>query len=372
MSVSFQLNRAMSIARKEGRHIRRDPVTLAAALGLPVLLVCFFGFVIDLNVHDVGLLVADGDNTRASRELTEMFSASGYFSVRHAASAAEATKALGDERAKAALVIEPEFERKVRAGRPASAQVLLDGADNEYAGTVVAYLAGIQEEASTRLTRAPSPRASLRTRFLFNPELNSKWFIVPGIFVIVVGLIASLLTALTVAREWENGSMELLLGTPVKPLEIIFGKIAPYLLLSLAGVALVYAMARIVFRVPFVGSHLLFFLATGLFLAATMAQGLVISVVTRNQQLAFQAAMNTGMLPIQLLSGFIFPVESMTAVCQALTGVIPARWYMTLTRALFLRAPDLTMIAPSLGALALLAVVFTAFAWRKFKTDLEP
>jgi len=372
VSAAFQLSRAMSIARKEGRHIRRDPVTLAAALGLPVLLVCFFGFVIDLNVREVGLLVSDGDNTRASRELTDMFSASGYFKVAHAGSAAEATRALGDERAKAALLIEPEFERNVRAGKPASAQVLLDGADNEYAGTVVAYLAGIQDEASSRLTRAPPPPASLRTRFLFNPELNSKWFIVPGIFVIVVGLIASLLTALTVAREWENGSMELLLGTPVKPLEIIFGKIAPYLVLSLAGVALVYAMARVVFGVPFVGSHLLFFLATGLFLAATMAQGLVISVVTRNQQLAFQAAMNTGMLPIQLLSGFIFPVESMTPLFQALTAVIPARWYMTLTRALFLRAPDLVMIAPSLAALAALAIASVAFAWRKFKTDLEP
>ena len=372
MSANFQLSRAMSIARKETRHIRRDPVTLAAALGLPVLLVCFFGFVIDLNVRDVGLLVADGDNTRASRELTELFSSSGYFTVTHAVSAAEATKSLGDERAKAALIIEPEFERNVRAGRPASAQVLLDGADNAYAGTVAAYLFGIQDEAARRLTKAPAPKADIRTRFLFNPELNSKWFIVPGIFVIVVGLIASLLTALTVAREWENGSMELLLSTPVKPLEIIFGKIAPYLVLCLFGVALVYTMARVVFRVPFTGNHLLFFLATGLFLAATMAQGLVISVVTRQQQIAFQVAMNTGMLPIQLLSGFIFPVESMTLPFQILTAIIPARWYMTLTRSLFLRAPDFAMIAPSLSALAALAGVFVWFARKKFKTDLEP
>jgi ABC-2 type transport system permease protein len=207
---------------------------------------------------------------------------------------------------------------------------------------------------------------------LFNPELNSKWFIVPGIFVIVVGLISSLLTALTVAREWENGSMELLLSTPVRPMEIILGKIAPYLALSLAGVALVYGMARMVFGVPFMGSHLLFFLATGLFLAAAMAQGLVISVVTRQQQIAFQLVMNTGLLPIQLLSGFIFPVESMALPFQFLTGVIPARWYMTVTRALFLRAPSLAMIAPSLAALAALAAAFVALAWRKFKTDLEP
>ena len=136
--TGFDLRRAMSIARKEAHHILRDPVTMAAALGLPVMLVCFFGFVIDLNVRDVGLLVSDSDNTRASRELVELFSSSGYFKITRADSPAEATAALGDERAKAALIIDPQFERDARAGRPVSAQVLLDGADNSYAATVAA------------------------------------------------------------------------------------------------------------------------------------------------------------------------------------------------------------------------------------------
>ena len=372
MSAAFDPRRALAIARKEAHHVARDPVTLTVALALPLLWVLFFGFAIDLNVRDVGLLVADGDKTRASRELVEMFSGSGYFRVGRARSAGEAVAALGNERAKAALIIEPDFARDLDAGRPASAQVLLDGADNAYAGTTAAYLAGIQGQARRRLASGPPASAELRARFLFNPELDSHWFIVPGIFVIVVGLIASLLTALTVAREWENGSMELLLSTPVRPLEIIAGKIAPYLGLSLAGVAIVYVMARAVFHVPFVGSRLLFLLATGLYLAATMAQGLVISVVTRNQQLAFQAAINTGMLPIQLLSGFIFPIESMPVFFQYLTMLIPARWYMTLVRSLFLRGPDLAMVARPLAALTALAAVSVAIAWKKFKTDLEP
>ena len=214
--------------------------------------------------------------------------------------------------------------------------------------------------------------ATIRTRFLFNPELNSRWFIVPGIFVIIVGLISSLLTALTVAREWENGSMELLMSTPVRPLEIILGKIGPYLAMSLFSVILVYGLARLVFAVPFEGSHLVFLLATGMFLAATMAQGLVISVVTRQQQLAFQLAMNTGMLPIQLLSGFIYPVESMSPFFRYLTTILPARWYMTIARALFLKAPTLTMLAKPFGALTVLSVLFVMFALRKFKMDLEP
>ena len=372
MSDAFDARRALSIARKEARHIRRDPVTLAVSLGLPTLMVLFFGFAIDFDVRDVKVLVADGDRTRASRELTDILSGSSYFRVGRAPSAGAAADAIGDEKAKAAVVIDRGFGEDLAAGRPVSAQVLLDGADNSYAGTVSAYLAGAELEARARLAGAPPPPVELRTRFLFNPELDSHWFVVPGIFVIVVGLIATLLTALTVAKEWENGSMELLLSTPVRPLEIIVGKLAPYMALSFGGVVLVYALARLVFRVPFLGSHLLFLLATTLFLAATMAQGLVISVVTRQQQLAFQGAMNAGMLPIQLLSGFIFPVASMPPFFQKLTMIIPARWYMTLARSLFLRAPDLAMVAPPMAALAALTALFMGFAWRKFKTDLEP
>jgi ABC-2 type transport system permease protein len=321
----------------------------------------------------VGLLVADGDRTRASRELADLFSGSGYFRISRAESSGAAVAALANEKAKAALIVEPDFERDLRAGRPVSAQVLLDGADNAYAGTVAAYLSGIEELARRRLApSAAPPAASLRPRFLFNPELDSHWFIVPGVMVIVVGLISTLLTALTIAREWENGSMELLLSTPVRPLEIIAGKLAPYLGLCFAGVLLVYALARLVFDVPFAGSHLAFLGATILFLAATMSQGLLISVVTRQQQLAFQGAMNTGMMPIQLLSGFIFPVESMLVFFQYATMIIPARWYMTIVRSLFLRGTDWAMLARPFAALSVLTALFMTMAWRKFKMDLEP
>ncbi|PIR14929.1 MAG: multidrug ABC transporter permease [Elusimicrobia bacterium CG11_big_fil_rev_8_21_14_0_20_64_6] len=372
MSSVFDARRAMSIARKETWHIRRDPVTLIVSLGLPVLLVLFFGFAINFDVKSVDLLVADGDHSRISRELIEVVSASGYFNVRRAASAAAAADALGAEKGKAALIIETGFGRELRAGKPVEAQVLLDGADNSNAGIVSSYLASAEGAVRARLTGASAPPVTLRTRFLFNPELDSHWFVVPGIFVIVVGLISSLLTALTVAREWENGSMEILLSTPVRPLEIIAGKLAPYMALSFAAIMLVYGLARLVFGVPFLGSHLIFALATLLFLAATMSQGLVISVVTRQQQLAFQTAMNTGMMPIQLLSGFIFPIESMPALFQWITMILPARWYMILTRSLFLRAPDFSMLLGPLSALMGLTAVFMLIAWRMFKTDLEP
>lgn len=372
MNAGFDARRALSIAFKETRHIVRDPVTLVVSLGLPVLLVLFFGFAIDFDVKRVDLLVADGDNSRASRELVDVVAASGYFKVRRAESALAAADALGAEKGKAALIVDPGFGRDLAAGLPVAAQVLLDGADNSNAGIVSSYLAAAEGAVRARLAGEGPPPVAMRTRFLFNPELDSHWFVVPGIFVVVVGLVSSLLTALTVAREWENGSMELLLSTPVRPLEIIAGKLAPYMALSLAAIVLVYALARLVFAVPFLGSHLIFALASALFLAATMAQGLVISVVTRQQQLAFQVAMNTGMMPIQLLSGFIFPIASMPAFFQRLTMILPARWYMILTRSLFLRAPDLSMLAVPLAALAALTALFMTIAWKKFKTDLEP
>jgi ABC-2 type transport system permease protein len=343
MKDGFKAARAVSIARKEVRHILRDPYTLALALGLPVLMVSFFGYAIDFDVRDVGLLAVNGDGTRASRELLEVFSGSGYFKVKKAPRTTRPLSELDAERAKAVLIIEPDFGRDLAAGKPVSAQLVLDGADNSSSSVVLSYLAGIQEAARRRLLKAPPPALELRTRFLFNPELNSHWFVIPGLAVILIGLVATLLTALTVAREWENGSMELLLSTPVRPLEIILGKLAPYFGLGLAAVSFVYAVARLVFGVPFAGSHLLFAVATLMFLAATLSQGLFISVATRQQQLAMQFSIVTTMLPSILLSGFVFPVQNMPPFFRGLTSILAPRWYMTIVLAV-----------------------------RRFKRDLEP
>ena len=212
----------------------------------------------------------------------------------------------------------------------------------------------------------------LRTRFLFNPELNSRWFIVTGLFVVAVGVLSILLTALTVAREWETGSMELLLSTPVRPLEIILGKLAPYMGLCLGAVALVYAAARLAFGVPFRGNHLVFLLACVLFLACTLAQGLLISVVTRQQQLAMQLSNITGLLPATLLSGFIFPVESMPLFFRVLTSLLPPRWFIDCCRGIFLKGAGLRELAVPLGALTLIATGLILLATKKFKRDLEP
>jgi ABC-2 type transport system permease protein len=180
------------------------------------------------------------------------------------------------------------------------------------------------------------------------------------------------MTALTVAKEWEQGSMELLLSTPIRPMDIILGKVAPYVGLGLFDVAIVYVAARVVFHVPFEGSHLLFMLGSFLFLLVALSQGLLISVGTRNQQVAFQLSMMLAMLPTMLLSGFIFPIESMPLFFRIFTAVLPPRWFMTIVRGLFLKGSGLGQLAVPFTVLALMAVLLTGLAIRNFKTDVEP
>ena len=369
----FNIHRAYSIARKEIMHILRDPFTLAIALGLPVLLVSFFGYAIDFEVREIKLAVSDRDNGPSARRLKEIFLSSGYFHLVDPVPGLRPVAMLDSGRSAAALFIEPGFSKKLQGGSQVEAQFVMDGSDNSKAAAVMGYLPGVQRAAQAKLTGAPMREPlSAETRFLYNPELNSRWFTVPGLAAIIIGLLAILLTALTVAREWENGSMELLLSTPVRPLEIIIGKLAPYGVLVLAGVFFVYLVSRVVFGVPFEGSHFLYLAACLLFVTAALSQGLLISVLTRQQQVAMQFSMMSGLLPSMLLSGFIFPVESMPKFFQYLTMLLPPRWFMAAARGITLKGANLQELAVPFLALGLLSLVMLALAIKKFKTDMEP
>ncbi len=374
MSVSaFNLRRAAAIARKEIFHIMRDPVTLGAALGLPVFMVLMFGVAIEFNVRNVALAVNDSDRTDTSRRLLDTFGSSGYFLLRTADSPQQATTDVSAERARAALIIPSGFERDLFAGRTAEAQMLLDGSDESTVGPVLGYVSSIEVLASQRIANfQPAQPYTLRTRFLFNPELNSRWFVIPGLTAVIMSILSVLLTALTIAREWENGSMELLLSTPVQPLEIIAGKLAPYGALGIIAVVFVYVIARTVFGVPFVGSLAVFGLGCLLFIVSYLALGLLVSVVTRKQVVAMQFAQMIGMMPSTLLSGFVFPVESMPLFFQYFTMLLPARWFVRIARDSFLKGSGLAELAVPFAALSALCILLIGLAARRFKRDLEP
>ena len=220
----FVWRRALAIARKEVFHILRDPTTLGAALVLPVFMVIMFGVAIEFNVKHVVLAVSDSDQSQSSRRLLDTFGSSEYFLIDRVSSPHEAITKVASEKARAALIVPPRFEQDLFAGRNAEAQVLVDGSDNSTVGPVLGYVGSIQSIASRRIGDFDmTPPYEMRTRFLFNPELNSRWFVIPGLTVVVMSILSILLTALTVAREWENGSMELLLSTPVQLLSTPLG-----------------------------------------------------------------------------------------------------------------------------------------------------
>ena len=362
-----------AIARKEIFHILRDPFTVAFAIGMPVFFVTLYGFVIDFNVKNLGMSVYDGDKTQHSRQLIETFTSSGFFTIKYLDSIRQAISALDSERTKAALIINRGFEKDLNAGKSTRVQILLDGADNSSSGVILSYLSGVQLAAVNKLSPDTfSPPVNINTRFLFNPELNSRWFVIPGLAVLVLAVIAILLTALIIAKEWENGSMELLLSTPVKPIEIIIGKIAPYTVLSFLGVLLIYLASRIVFGIPFRGSHLVFVVGCLLFLGAYLAMGLLISVIARKQQISMMIAIVTGLLPSLLLSGFVFPIESMPLFFRYFTMIFPARWFMIICRGVFLKGAGITELIVPFTALIILNLILIGAALKKFRRDLEP
>lgn len=363
-----------AIAKKEIFHIVRDPFTMALALAMPVIMVFIFGYAIEFNMNNIGLAVFDADHTESSRSLAKVFTSSNYFRPMSVKSPSQALQALDEGKAHAALVIPPRFEANFRQGSEATVQVLVDGADNSSAGSIMGYLNGIQRMSLEKKFGKENIKepVEILTRFLFNPELNSQWFVVPGLAAVIIAILSILLTSLTVAREWENGSMELLLSTPVSPLEIIIGKLLPYCVLGFCAVIFVFLMSQVVFMIPFKGSLMLYFFSCLIFLLTYLAQGLLISVVTRKQQMSMQVAMISGLLPTILLSGFVFPNEHMPNFFYYLTMILPARWFIQISRELYLQGAGIRDILPELSMLILLCFMMLLLATKKFKKDVEP
>lgn len=369
----FQPRRAIAIAKKEFAHVFRDRFTMGLALGLPIVIVLIFGIAIEFNQTNIPTAILDQDHSQSSRQFIETLSSSGYFEVVSIQRFSEVQKQLESESSKTAIIIPPKLESDLISGRGAEVQVLVNAADNQAAGSILSYLGDIQQRTNKKLVgSAPTNMPTLQSRFLFNPELNSKWFTVPGLLVVIMSMLAILLTALTVAREWEFGSMELLLSTPVKPLEIIVGKMTPYAVLCMSAVLITYFCARVFFGVPFAGSYIAFFVGCVLFLVTYLAQGLMISVITRKQMLAMQISMMTGLLPSMLLSGFIFPLENMPIFFRGLTMVLPAKWFMEISRGSFLQGASFWQMRDAFFALFLQMFFFVFVALKNFKKDVEP
>jgi ABC-2 type transport system permease protein len=368
------MRKLRAVAVKEVRQILRDPLSLVMLLGLPAFMLVLYGFALNFDVRHVRLAVQDEDRSAASRELVAAFVNSTYFDVVATPAVGEDLGRLTERRtAHAVMVIPIGYGRDLRAGRSAPVQFLVDGADASTASTVLGYASALVEDLNARELRRgvaaaagggglSSPPIAYEPRVWYNPELRSTQFLVPGLIGFLLMLTAVLSTALSVVREKERGTMEQLRVAPLHTAVLILGKTLPYLVLSLLTAALILGTARLLFDVQVRGPYLALFAATLLYLVGSLAFGIFISTVAQTQALAFQMGLLTSLLPSVLLSGFIFQIRSMPGWLQAVTYLVPARYYLVVLRGIILKGASLGPYLDQVGFLALFALAFLTLA----------
>jgi ABC-2 type transport system permease protein len=367
--------RLLAIARKETLQLRRDTRSLILAFVLPVFMVLFFGYAITWDVKDIRLGVWDQDGTQASRELVEVFQASGYFSVvEHPSTYREVETGLTRSRVRGVLVIPPGYARDLGARRPAPVQLLLDGSDANTATIAQNYAGAIVARHSRQILlqgRELPPMAGAETRIWYNETLESRNMIVPGLVAVIMSIIAAMLTSLTIAREWERGTMEQLASTPVKGVEIVLGKLLPYLAIGFFDVVVVVLVGILVFDVPFRGDPFLLGGLSILFLLGALGLGIFISSIADSQVFAMQVAMVATYLPALLLSGFLFDIASMPVVLRGITYLIPARYFVVVTRGILLKGVGVGAMWPQALAMILFAAMGLGLATRVFRKEIK-
>jgi len=376
-------SRTWPIMKKEFIEIWRDRRSLAFVLSMPVFMLLLYGYGISSDVKRVPLAVYDRDGQPPARELVRRFTSTDYFVVTaQVGSLWELRRAIDLGVAKVGLTIPEDFSQNLGAGRPAPIQFVVDGSDSNTANIAIGNIASIGKsiELSPRDLRphilvtpkleTPVP-IELRTWVWYNPELKSSNFLVPGLTAVILMMLAAMLTSLTVAREWEQGTMEQLVATPIRVPELVLGKLLPYFGIGLLDIALAALVGTLVFGVPFRGSPALLLGLSLIFLLGAMTLGILISIKARSQVLASQVALTVTFLPAFLLSGFVFDLGNLPGWLQAISHVVPARYFVTILKGIFLKGVGLRTLAPEAGFLALFALLVTLAANRSFRKSLE-
>ncbi len=365
------MRRFRAVVVKELRQISRDPFSLMILIAFPAFMLVLYGFALNFDVRHVRLAVQDRDRSARSRELIASFTHSTYFDLVATPGAGEDLAGLTERGvARAVLVIPEGFGRDVSAGRTSVVQLLLDGADSTTAATVLGYARSLVADANADLVTGATARAGqrpplpldLRPRVLYNPELQSTQFLVPGLVGLLLMLTAVLSTALSVVREKERGTMEQLRVAPLRTFELILGKTVPYLGISLLGTLFVLVIARVLFGVEIRGPYLDLLAVVLLYLFGALGFGLLISTIAVNQTFAFQAGLLTSLLPALLLSGFVFQIRIMPVWLQAITYLVPARYFLVVLRGIILKGEGLATYWDDVAALVVYGLVVVSLA----------
>jgi len=373
--------RFLAVARKEVVQILRDTRSLIIVLTMPVVLTLLFGYGVNLDLKRLPVYVYDRDGSQQSQDLLKRFQASAYFDVVRVVNDYPAlTRSLDDGHAKMGIVVPWDFSQRLHDGRPVQVQALVDGSDDNTANVLIGYAQAVVQGYASDLQldwlrsrgQLLQPVAvSVETRTWYNEDLESSAFIVPGVLALVMSVIGAFLTSLTIAREWERGTMEQLISTPVTPAEIMLGKLVPYFIIGMFDVVICAFIAIYWFQVPFRGSFLTLLISSAMFMVVVLSLGFFISVIAKNQLAASQIALLATFLPAFLLSGFLYAIEQMPIVLQWITRVLPARYYVSVLKKIFLKGSPTTLLYADLVPLAVFTIVLALLATRAFHKRLE-
>jgi ABC-2 type transport system permease protein len=374
------IGRTAAMARKEGLHILRDPRSLWLALAMPVMMLLLFGYALTLDIDRVPTVVYDQDRSPQSRELVARFAGSRYFQIIGEVDEYPPIKLMIDRsQCTLALVIPRGYSSDLNSSRQAQVQLLVDGSNSNTASISMGYAEALVRTYSFELqTKAMARKGGgtlnlpvdAQVRVWYNPMLQSKNYIVPGLIAVILMIISAMLTSLTVSREWETGTMEQLLSTPVRAHEIVLGKMTAYFVLGFIDTLIVLTVGVLLFGVPLHGSPLLVLVSSATFLLGALFSGIYISAANRTQLQAFQLGLLISFLPTFLLSGFVYAIENMPPVLQLLSYLIPARYFITIVRGIFLKGVGLEVLWLETLLLVAYAVLLFLATTRKLKAKL--
>ena len=363
------MRQVIAVGTKELRQILRDKRTLLILLFIPAFFLLLYGYALNFDIRNVSIVVKDQDRSAKSRELVSAFVNSGYFRLAgHVDSDREIDRLIDLGRVRTVLVIPPGLERRLALRQPVIVQVIIDGDNANTASVVMGYARALIAEYSAAQPGSGGPETgspaqiSVEPRVWYNPQLRSTLFLVPGLIAYIAMITAVVSTALSVVREKERGTMEQVRMAPISPLPYIIGKTLPYLAISFTSALLIIFSAMLLFELPMRGSWWLLCAAIGLFLVGAQAQGLLISTIAQTQQVAFQVALLSSLLPTMILSGFIFPIASMPTVVQAVTYIVPARYFIVALRSIVLKGTAITAFWEEMVALAIFATIALGLA----------
>lgn len=373
----MSLRRTYAMTRKELLHIVRDPRSLVMALAVPLVMLLLFGYGLTLDVDRIPTLIYDSDRSPESREAIARFAGSRFFDVLGSVDGYRAIeREIDRDKALLAVVIPQDFSRKLLSGRQPQVQLIFDGSDSNTASIAKGYAESLlQTYAYDVRARALDQKGGgrmeapvdARLRVLYNSELKSRNYLVPGLIATILAIITALLTSLTIAREWETGTMEQLLSTPVRPAEVVLGKMLAFFALGFVDTLMSVAVGVLVFDVPLRGSLLLLIGATSIFLFGSLCWGILVSAVARSQVLAYQLGMLSSFLPGLLLSGFVYSLENMPAVIQLISYIVPARYIVTVLKGVFLKGVGLEILWGQVALLVAFSAIVFVIATKKLR-----